>query len=52
MMKNFLFETFRGWLNWNKLKKNVYLLLVILTYVYHDAQFRECEVLQTTYGMH
>jgi hypothetical protein len=44
MMNIGLFETCRGKFNWNKLtKKKVCILLVSLTYMYHDARFRICK---------
>jgi len=42
MMNNYLFETCRGYFKWNKLMRKMCILLVILTYMYHDARFREC----------
>jgi hypothetical protein len=44
MMDNYLYEHVEdNFIEINYLEK-VYILLVFLTYVYHEAQFRECKV--------
>ena len=43
MMNNYLFETCPGPSKWNKLLRKVCILLVFLTYVYHEARSRECK---------
>jgi len=44
MMKNYLFKTCRGQFNWNKLIKKKCISLFVLTYMYRNACFKECEV--------